>query len=337
MNLLLPLHRLEETLGPGWLHPQAVMPLANSTVLGQVLHSALQAGASRATLPTRAGEGEIAGWLRAAVPELSAEFLIVQQTRDPVAAARLTRSRWESGETLFIPGDAVTDSDLSHLSDEPFDIVAVVARPEQPVPVGYHYRDGRLHSASGEAEGEWLATGVIWFRDGRLLAEALAASEATPGADALLAQLLADGHTVGAREARLHLPLVEPDQTAARPGTLLAANSRLLSFGRSDSDAIERSYSEEFTVIPPVYVADSAVVESSVIGSQTTIAAGAVVRHSVVSHSIISPGAIIENAVLENALIGYEAVVRGTPADAAVPDHMQIVLEATDRGDHHAG
>ncbi len=332
MNLVLPLHRLEETVGPGWLHPLAVMPLANSTVLGQVLHSALQAGAASATLPTRAGEGEVAEWLLGAHPDLTPDLLVVQQTRDPLAAVRLTRSRWENSETLLISGDAVTDSDLSHLADEPFDSVAVIARPERPVLASYHYQDGRLHNAENSVEDGWMATGTIWFRDGRLLADALDSFHGAPAAATFLAHLLVTGHTVGAREARLHLPLYEPDGATVQPASLLAANGRLLSFGRSDSDAIERSYSEEFTVVPPVYIADSATVESSVIGSQTTIAAGAIVRNCVVSHSIIGPGAIVENAVLENALIGHDATVRGTPFSAAVPDHIYIDTDDTDKG-----
>lgn len=337
MNLVLPLHRLEETLGPGWLHPLAVMPLANSTVLGQVIHSALQAGIASATLPTRAGEGEIAEWLLKVHSDQSLDFVVVQQARTPLAAARLTRSRWESSETLFIRGDAVTDSDLSHLSDEPVDIVAVLARPERPDAANYRYQNDQIRFADDAVEDGWIDTGTIWFRDGRLMADALANYEHAPAAPAFLAHLLATGHTVGARLARLHLPLYEPNGSIVRPESLLTANSRLLSFGRSDNDAIERSYSEEFTVVPPVYIADSAIIESSIIGSQTTIAEGAIVRNSVVSHSIIGPGATIENAVLENALIGQEAVVRGAPWDRAVPDHIHIRTDSTDRGDNHAG
>ncbi len=337
MNLVLPLHRLEETLGPGWLHPLAVMPLASSTVLGQVLHSALQAGVLSATLPTRAGEGEVAEWLFGAHPELTPDLLVVQQTRDPLTAVRLTRSRWESSETVLIGGDSVTDSDLSHLADEPFAIVAVIARPEHPVATSYLYRDGRLYNAGDDLENGWVDTGTIWFRDGRMLADALDMFHSEPAAPSFLTHLLAAGHTVGAREARLHLALYEPDGATVQPASLLAANGRLLSFGRSDSYAIERSYSEEFTVVPPVYIADSAIVESSVIDSQTTIADGATVRNSVISRSIIGPGAVVENAVLENVLIGHEAVVRGTPWSVAVPDHLQIDMDDTDKGYHHAG
>jgi NDP-sugar pyrophosphorylase family protein len=334
MNLLLPLHQLEQTLGPGWLHPLAMMPLANSNVLGQILHSALQASVARLSLPTRAVQGEIADWLATSQPELQADYLVVQQTHDPLAAVRLSRSRWELGETLFMYGDAVTDCDLSYLADEPVDIVCVVARPQTPDTPHFSLNDGRLLPATG-GEG-WVATGTIWFRDGRLLAHALDAHQQTGADEPFPLYLMRQGHIVGAREARLHLPLFESDGLTVRPDTLLAANGRLLSFGRSNNNAIERSYSEEFTVIPPVYIADTAIVESSVIGAQTTIAADATVRNSIISHSIISPGSVIENMVIDHALIGFDVSLIGLSWSSPVADQGQVRPGQRSEGSVHA-
>lgn len=343
MNIVLPLHCLEKTLGPGWLQPLALMPLADSTVLGQVLHSALQAGAASATFPTRAGEGEIAGWVASACAQLEATFLTVQQAADGYEASHLTSSQWQDRETLFVSGDAVIDADLAHLDGESFDIVCLAFPAEEPDRSEFGEQDGRLGPFVGEQPG-WQVTGTWWFRTGRLLADALA-SYSYPDqremnvstAVAFQHHLLNLGYEVGVREVRLYLPLYEVDEEVARPEALLAANGRLLRFGRSDSDAIERSYSEEFTVVPPVFIDNTAVIEGSVIGSQTSIAPGAVVRNSVVSHCIIGPEATIENAVIEHALIGEQAAIIGTAWTTTVPDHTRVVTGHHDKGQQHDG
>jgi hypothetical protein len=51
------------------------------------------------------------------------------------------------------------------------------------------------------------------------------------------------------------------------PEALLHANQRLLGLGYGVTpDAIERSYAEDFTVLPPVFIDEEAYVEAAVIG-----------------------------------------------------------------------
>jgi glucose-1-phosphate thymidylyltransferase len=228
--------------------------------------------------------------------------VIAVKSDEARAMIRAACDAWRDDDVLILPGDAVIDVEWGHLPDEPADVV-LVARPHE---LEVH-QDGARHF-----------TGAAWFRDGAALAAALDATSATTGdLERDVVPALKTARVVW-REARLCLPLVEAGEPS--PSLLLAANARLLSFGRSSAEAIERSYSEEFTVIPPVFIHEDAVVESSVIASQTSLAAGAIVRNSVLHRCLVGPGAIIENAVLDGALIGAGARVSGQLRPLLLPD-----------------
>lgn len=291
MKLVLPLHDLETTLDAGWLRPIALMPLADSNVFGQIVQCPLRVEGIVAVFPGRAGEGEAADWFRAAYPDLDAYFVAVQQAGSPLHAVWLSRSLWREGTVLLALGDSVVDADLSMLAGHEESAVWI----------------GNGHGTNGPA-------GLLWFRSGETLVDLLRPHFAgsTAGRALSLAELLRlVGSDYDTAHIRPNLALSLQDDGEYTAGKLLAANSRLLGFGRVSAGAIERSYSDEFTVLPPVALSDDAVINSSVIGPQTTIAAGASVERSVIGHSIICPGARVENAVLDNALIGDNAVVSG--------------------------
>jgi len=128
------------------------------------------------------------------------------------------------------------------------------------------------------------------------------------GADELTRTLLRQGAAIAARVSDLRVPLAGSEPAADR---LLALNRRLLGYGRSSQDAIERSYGEDFTVLTPVFLDETATIDGAVVGPYSTIGAGAVVRGSIVSNSIIGPGATVEDVVLEGAIVGDGAKVRG--------------------------
>jgi glucose-1-phosphate thymidylyltransferase len=92
---------------------------------------------------------------------------------------------------------------------------------------------------------------------------------------------------------------------------LLAANARLLTLGHGSEDAIERSYLEDFTVIPPVFVHETAVIEYAVLGPFVHVEAGAVVRNSVLRSTLIGVDALVEYALLDGAAVGDGAQLRG--------------------------
>jgi glucose-1-phosphate thymidylyltransferase len=100
--------------------------------------------------------------------------------------------------------------------------------------------------------------------------------------------------------------------------TLLQTNKRLL----------ERvGKSREITgniIIPPVSIADSAVIEGSIVGPYVSIAGGSQVVRSVVENTIINENAVIHNALIRESLIGENAAFSGQFSKLNIGDSSEI-------------
>lgn len=309
MKILLPLHSLSAPLSDGWATPLALMPLANGVVAGQMLESAVKAGATEllCLVPEQDMADEVEAWAAEALPGLEVS-VAVSRAGGLFEAGWTARESWTTRDTsssgiLLLPGGRVLDVELAHLSDEAVDCVAI--------------------STPKEA-GEPVPAGAFWFRDaaalGLIFSEAVSAgSRLSIGVErTILTGCERAGLRIGWREARLDLPLLDDGRPSA--ARLLDGNARLLSFGRSSAEAIERSYSEEFTVIPPVYIHEDATIESAIIASHTSVGAGATVRNAILHRCLVAAGAVVENVVLEGALIGENAIVSGALPSLILPD-----------------
>ena len=314
MHLLLPFTHIEAPLGPDWSRPLGLMPAGNGLVIEQLLFSARKYLDLSAVFLGTGGAEAIAA--AAGVP-----YHMVPAAANVWQTLLDRRDLWPGGPVLLALGDAVIDADLGGLESSGADVVCFVHHPEAGEDsVTLDVRDGRV---AGEG-GPWRASGMGWFRDGRTLAATLPALAGGAATD-LTPALVARGVAVAVRRSDLHVPLTG-DEAAA--GRLLTLNHRLLGFGRSSDDAIERSYGEDFTVLTPVFIDDTATIDRAVVGPYTSVAAGALVRGSVVGNSVIGRNAIVEDAVLDGAVVGEGAVVRGPRWSPWAADETNKILGA---------
>jgi glucose-1-phosphate thymidylyltransferase len=168
--------------------------------------------------------------------------------------------------------------------------------------------------------------GIYWFRSSRYLYESL---------DAVIQQkrktlgeyFMADAFQVMLEQnAKLRTMQVDQWADAGTPDAILKTNARLLSVGYASQDALERSFAEGFTVIPPVFLHPTANIEASVIGPHASIDAGVRITNSVVRNSIIDTGAESDNCVLDSALGGERAKVSGRGKALFVGDNSFVDL-----------
>jgi glucose-1-phosphate thymidylyltransferase len=90
-----------------------------------------------------------------------------------------------------------------------------------------------------------------------------------------------------------------------KPETLLSTNQYLLkkkSYYRGNLSTV---------IIPPVYIADDAIVENSIIGPFATLDTGVKVSESIIKNSIVGSNATVEKAMLENSIVGNNSVIKG--------------------------
>ncbi len=167
---------------------------------------------------------------------------------------------------------------------------------------------------------DWLGLGQKMPNEALVLGEAavvirgdlLAKVAATPAGD-LAAAVTECGLDMAQARPFKYFPIT----TAAE---LLLTNQRLLGGGFSSPDALERSYTEEFGVIPPVFIHPDAEIYSCMIGPYVSIGAGAVVENTALRNTIIETGAQVNDVVLNGTIIGKDAQVKGTAQSLIVAD-----------------
>ena len=79
-------------------------------------------------------------------------------------------------------------------------------------------------------------------------------------------------------------------------------------------------------IVPPVSIAETAVLEGAIVGPYVTVAEGACVRNAVIQDSIVTANARVENVVLEHSIIGEHAAVNGRRVRINLGDDSAIEL-----------
>ncbi|MEM7802340.1 MAG: hypothetical protein AAF633_24320 [Chloroflexota bacterium] len=143
---------------------------------------------------------------------------------------------------------------------------------------------------------------AVWFRNGAQLSKSLKGIEKGALSDGLT-QI---GATSEPFKPKKHLPITTAEGR-------LRANLRLLGIGYTSKNALERSYTEEFAVIPPVFIHPDAEIYASMIGPYVSIGAGAVVERCVLENSIVGAGAKITHLNLEQSIIKNDAEKHAEP------------------------
>lgn len=111
---------------------------------------------------------------------------------------------------------------------------------------------------------------------------------------------------------------VEGWYDCGKPETLLATNQYLLSKRNT------KHKNHSVVIVPPVYIADNAVVENCVIGPHATISEGCVVKESLIKNSIIGTNAVIEKSMLEDSIIGSDSIIKGNYKRLNTGDSTEI-------------
>jgi glucose-1-phosphate thymidylyltransferase len=247
-------------------------------------------------------------------------------------AVWLCREYLDDDQVVVAFGDGIVSADYANFAaDPPVDGVFLIREVEDPRRFGIIVTNEQgfitkfVEKPPGFDERK-VIVGINWFRDGRQLRQALD-TVMSENRQTLGEYFMVDAYEVMLEQGAKFItrPVAEWED-AGKPEAILQTNRRLLALGYGTADALERSYAEGYTVVPPVYIHPTATIEAAVIGPYATIEANVTVRNAVIRDSIIDPGAHIEACILENALIGERAHVSGKGKALFVGDDSTIAL-----------
>lgn len=234
------------------------------------------------------------------------------------------------GPVLIIFVDTIFETDLSTIAQEPADGIIYVKEVDDPRRFGVVITENGLITKLVEKPispvSNLAVIGLYYVKDSQMMIECIAEliqkDIKTQGeyflADAL--QLMID------RGASFVARTVEVWEDCGKPETVLHTNRYLLEHGGAQEIETENS-----VLIPPVYIAKTAMIKDSVIGPYVSVAGGAVIVRSIIRDSIINEFAHIEDANLSQSLIGKDAVVRGSSQRLNVGDSSQVDFASNER------
>jgi glucose-1-phosphate thymidylyltransferase len=219
------------------------------------------------------------------------------------------------GPMLMVFSDTLIETDLSFLADEPNDGVAWVKAVEDPrrfgvVELGQGNQIVRLIEKPDTMQNNLAVVGFYYFKDSRKLISAIEEQVRLDLklkgeyflADAINLMLKADDFHFRTEEVSIWLD-------AGTPDALLDTNHFLLKTRFDNSQ--EAAKREGVTIIPPVLIHESAVIESSIIGPNATIGADCRVSSSIIRNAILEEEVEVDKMILEDSLIGRQVKLEG--------------------------
>ena len=307
LKVIIPLAEFEKRMRPlTWSRAKPLLNVAGNTIIGHLLDLMSDITTEEVIFVVGYKGDETEAWIRHNYPQLDAHFVVQEESLNHADAIRLCRDYLDDGEVLVAFGDNIVNAHFEQIAEPDAAGVILVDEADEAEPV----------TALLETPDAKMLTGVYWFRNGRALLTASQQSQTMPD---VCRHLLAQGGVIKAKPALFCLRTDGPDD-------LLEANKRLLGLGYGSEDAIDRSYGEDFTALPPVFIHESATVSNSVIGPYVSIGDGAVIQNAIVRNSIIDGGTAVSDCILDGALIGENCKITGKEKALFVGDNSIVNL-----------
>jgi glucose-1-phosphate thymidylyltransferase len=288
--------------------PKVLLNVAGKPILGHILDSLLEQDIKKATIVT-GYMGRLVQDYVTSNYDMEIDFVSQRESLGLGHAIWTARETFKSEPLIIILGDTIFDMDLSHIIHSDFSSIGV-KKVDDPRRFGVVELDeGGFIKRFVEKPDHFISdlaiVGIYYIANSELLKSALSEiidNNIRTRDEFQLTDALEIMHKRG--ENFRTVP-IEGWYDCGKPETLLATNRFLL-------DRYTQPPSPpEAVVIPPVFIANNAVIERSVIGPYATVANGAIVKDSIIRNSIISDEAYVESTLLENSIIGNQALVRG--------------------------
>jgi glucose-1-phosphate thymidylyltransferase len=302
-----------------WSRPKPIMQVAHNTVIGHILDRMADVTTEEVILVVGYKGEQIEHWVREHYDHLKLRFVYQHEPLGQAHALWLCDDFLDGGEVVVSLGDIIIEADFGRIPQgdlpvgaPPADAVFQTMVIDDPRHFGCLTTgpDGfidRIIEKPNIGDFRLALAGVYWFRDSRVLwhtlDQTLKSARQTNGEF-----FLADTFQIMLeRGDRIGVQAIQSIVDIGSPANRLAANRQLLS--RGDEDTVGGR--EAITIIPPVYIHPSAVVENSVVGPYVTITEGARVTNVILRNTIIDPHASVSDCLLTDSIIGSNAQLMG--------------------------
>lgn len=309
MKAIIPVAGIGSRLRPHtYFLPKVLLNVAGKPILSHILDNVIKAGIQDIVIVTGHFGDEIEKFVQTNCT-IKAKFV---QQPEPLGlghAIWCAKDEFRGEPILILLGDTIFDINLNKLIEKNKSIIGI-HRVDNPSRFGVVVTDSKnkiikLVEKPKLPVSNLAIVGVYFIKNSNLLAESLneliqkniQTHKEYQLTDAL--QMMID------QGEEFSIYPVDGWYDCGKSETLLDTNKMLLAKFSSFPKI------PDTVIIPPVFIANDAVVHRSIIGPYTTVASGATVLDSIVRNSIVSNGARVESYLLNESIIGNNAIVRG--------------------------
>lgn len=288
--------------------PKVLLNVAGKPILGHILDAVIEQNVTKVTIVT--------GYMGKLVQEyvtdnydLDVTFISQRESLGLGHAIWTASDTFDDEPLMIILGDTVFDTNLSLAVKKGISTIGV-KKVDDPRRFGVVELDEtgcvkRFVEKPDEFVSDLAIVGIYYIDHAKMLKEALDEIITNDIKTRDEFQLTDSLQIMLDRGVKFCTFPVDGWYDCGKPETLLETNRYLL------DKTTPTPYHDGVVIIPPVFIAENAIIEQSLIGPYATVANEAIVKNSIVRNSIISNGASVEDCLLEESIIGNNAIVRG--------------------------
>jgi glucose-1-phosphate thymidylyltransferase len=308
-----------------WSKPKPLVSMAGRTVLDYVLEQfdSVPASMDVEYVFIIGPQGEqVKDYMEEHHPQKKVHYILQAEMRGQSDAVYQARE-YLSGPMIMAFADTLVETDFSFLGDEDADAVAWVKPVPDPRRFGVTEVDGngwvtRLIEKPQDITNNLVVVGFYYFKSAERLLEGIE-EQMRRNITLKNEYFLADAINILLEQGmRMSTKKVDVWLDAGTPESVLETNRYLLSHGRDNSEVAMRRTG--VSIIPPVFIHESACIESSVIGPNVSIGPDCDLKQAIIKDSILEEGTRVEEMILEGSLLGRNVALRGQPVHLNLGD-----------------
>jgi glucose-1-phosphate thymidylyltransferase len=325
MKVIIPLAGKGTRLRPHThVTPKPMLKVAGKPVMDYVLDDVRRLGGVEQVV-------YVTGHLKDAVEKhAKAEYgdipsvFVEQAVQDGTAGAVQLAQPYVNGPVLIIFVDTIFETDLSivHTTDADGIIWTKEVEDYQRFGVVVTDADGNMTKIVEKPKtpvSKRANIGLYYIRNWQLLYEGIAHVMASPknGGEWYLTdafQYMID------HGAKLKVVDVAGWYDAGKLDTLLDTNRVVIEKWRARRPV----FSEDVTIVDPVYIEDNVTVRHATIGPNVSIGSGSVIEHSELRDTIIGHRSKVLGSTLRKSLVGDDTVIDGVKGELTIGDHSEV-------------